>query len=635
MCGFVGYIGHGAWLSRQRLVHMRDTLTHRGPDDAGIWLGQTPRAAVGLAHRRLSIIDTRSVGRQPMTDSSGQVAIVFNGEFYGYLDARRTLETKGHQFRTQTDTEVILALYREYGSDFVHHVDGMFALALWDKSQNRLVLARDRMGIKPLFYSALANGALVFGSEIKALLASKSIDDSIDLQAHHDYLGLNYVPGPQTMISSIKKLRPGHTLIWSPEGLSCKPYWTHPLESLSAPPNPPSFKQAASQVYIDLKRAVERRMVSDVPLGMFLSGGIDSTAVLMAMSQASKQPIQAFTIGFDEATYDESNHARIAAEAFNAQHHVEVVRPDFRTFLEPLVEIMDEPFADSSVIPLWYLCRLARKHVTVALGGDGGDEVFAGYRTHFAWQLAKVWRQLPGLVRQRLVPSLIDRLPVSHGKVSLDLKLRAFVGAASHPAIDAHCYFKQFMTEDARHELGQHNSAIDETVRLFRNSIQSMPDKESLRAVLRSDFSVYLPDDILVKTDRVSMAHGLEARVPFLDVALGKTVAQYPDHYTLRGLTTKAVLKKALYGKVPHSLLRRKKAGFNVPMAQWLSGPMNTLMRQLLAPGMVRRCGLWRTSVVDRIISEHENRHRDHSRTLWALMCFMLFNERFRNGRPA
>ena len=511
----------------------------------------------------------------------------------------------------------------------------MFAFALWDKTKKRLVVARDRMGIKPLFYSAKDDGSIVFGSEIKALLASKEIDDSIDLQAHHDYLGLNYVPGPKTMISSIKKLTPGQCLVWTPDNLKFHTYWVHPFESEPILAQPPSFRQAAQDVHTVLLKAVERRMISDVPLGMFLSGGIDSTAVLMAMTHASEKPVQAFTIGFDEATYDESTHAQVAAQAFNAIHHVEVVHPDVDTFLEPLIEILDEPFADSSVIPLWYLCRLARKHVTVALGGDGGDEVFAGYRTHLAWKIAKAWRYLPDTMKRRWIPALINRLPVSHGKISLDLKLRAFVGAASHPSIDAHCYFKQFMTEEARGRLSERDDAVSETVRLFRAAVHPMSNPDSLRAILRSDFSIYLPDDILVKTDRVSMAHGLEARVPFLDVGLGETVAQFPDHYLLRRFQTKAVLKHALKGKVPAALLKRKKAGFNVPMAQWLTGPMNGLMKTLLSPKRVRMCGLWKPAMVQKLITEHEARHRDHSRTLWALMCFMLFNERYRNGRAA
>ncbi|MEE2789710.1 MAG: asparagine synthase (glutamine-hydrolyzing) [Myxococcota bacterium] len=635
MCGFVGYAGPEPKISRQKLVHMRDTLQHRGPDDAGIWLGQGRGACVGLAHRRLAILDTSQAGRQPMASEDGQIQLVFNGEFYGYATAKHTLERLGHRFRTSTDTEVILALYQQYGMDFVDHLDGMFALALWDGTQERLILLRDRLGIKPLFVAHVQPNTMIFGSEIKAVLASGLVDNAIDLQAHHDYLGLNYVPGPRTMFAGIKKVNPGELVIWTPAQCEQRTYWQHPLEA-DLPIHPPKpFSVAAEEVHMALCEAVERRMVSDVPIGMFLSGGIDSTAILMAMAQHSTAPIKAFTIRFQEDSYDESSHASTAARAFGAEHYIETVRPHVDTFLEPLTSMLDEPFADSSAIPLWYLCRMTRQHVKVALGGDGGDEVFAGYRTHFAWKLAKAWRHVPKVVQHTVAPRLAQRLPVSHRKVSLDLKIKAFVSAASHPAIDAHYFFKQFMTEHARRELVEHDETLEETIRLFRRAVESMHDPGSLRAILRADFALYLPDDILTKVDRMSMAHALEARVPFLDVALGQQIATYPSRHLLKGFTTKAVLKKSMRGRVPDQILDRRKSGFNVPMAQWLSGSMKPLMLDLLATDTIRRVGLWRPTVIEKIIDEHLRRQRDHSRTLWALMCFMLFNERFRGGQSA
>ena len=294
---------------------------------------------------------------------------------------------------------------------------------------------------------------------------------------------------------------------------------------------------------------------------------------------------------------------------------------------------MDEPYADSSMIPLWYLCRLARRHVTVALGGDGGDEVFAGYRTHYAWQLAKAWRVLPRLLRERLAPGLVRLLPVSHRKVSLDLKLRAFIRAASQAPIDAHYGFKEFMSEAARHSLSENGQTVEPTVRLFRAAVEHLDDPNRLHSILASDFSVYLPDDILVKVDRMSMWHGLEARVPFLDHQLVEWAAQLPATYKLRRLQTKAVLKKALHGHVPHDILYRKKAGFNVPMAQWLCGAMKPLMLDLLSPDSVRSLGLWSPPAVEGMVSDHLKKRADHSRSLWALMCFMLFNQEYRQGR--
>jgi asparagine synthase (glutamine-hydrolysing) len=296
---------------------------------------------------------------------------------------------------------------------------------------------------------------------------------------------------------------------------------------------------------------------------------------------------------------------------------------------------MDEPYADSSAIPLWYLCRLARQHVTVALGGDGGDEVFAGYRTHYAWRLASLWRRLPSVLTQRIAPALVRRLPVRHDKVSFDLKARAFVSSAAMPAIEAHYGFKEFMSEDARRELAAHDSELDPTVRLFSKAVEHLENGDGLDAILTADFAVYLPDDILLKVDRMSMLHSLEARVPFLDHELVQTCAGLPAHYKLRGLTTKAILKESLKGSVPQTLLTRPKAGFNVPMATWLNGPLEDLLQELLSPKRVEQLGLWRPEKVATLISEHRAMRRDHSRTLWALMCFMLFNDRFRGGRAA
>jgi len=635
MCGLVGYIGTQPVVTRQRLVHMRDQLRHRGPDDAGIFVHAEDGVAVGLGHRRLSIMDTRTIGRQPMTDETGRLQLVFNGEIYGFETLRAELMARGHRFQTRTDTEVILALYRESGIDAIERLDGMFSFALWDPDQRRLVIVRDRFGIKPLFIAERSDGSILFASEIKALLASKMVDDSIDLQAHHDYLGLNYVPGPRTMLKGIRKLPPAHALVWERGRSRTFRYWQQTFHSELAGPKAPRYRDAAEVVLDGLQKAVQRRMVADVPLGMFLSGGVDSSAILMAMSEASTRPIQAFTIRFAESSFDESEYARTAAKAFGADHHVETVRPEIDTFLGPLTDALDEPYADSSAIPLWYLCQLARRHVTVALGGDGGDEVFAGYRTHFAWRLGQYWRRLPRRLRENVVPALVDRLPVSHAKMSFDLKARAFVAAASRPSIEAHYRFKEFLSEEARAGLSLSPEGLEPTVRLFEGVARNLQKPEALDAVLACDFAVYLPDDILVKVDRMSMYHGLEARVPFLDHRFVETVAALPARYKLRGLRTKAVLKRALRGRVPAQLLKRRKAGFNVPMAQWLLGPLQPLVQELLSPSKVRDVGLWSPTTVRSLVDAHTRRERDHSRPLWALLCFMLFNERYRGGRSA
>ena len=634
MCGLVGYVGPAPLVDAVRLAHMRDTLRHRGPDDAGLHVERGAGYAVGLGHRRLAVLDPRPAGRQPMSGPGG-LQLVFNGEIYNFKALRAELAAAGHTFSTGTDTEVLLALYRAHGVDMLPLLNGMFAFALWDAPRRRLLLARDRFGIKPLYVADLGpRVGLLFASEPRALMASGRVDDAIDLQAHHDYLALNYVPGGRSILRGVRKLKPAHALCWQDGALDELRYWKQTFHS-EAPTRPPDFVAAAAQTRERVLDAVRRRLVSDVPVGMFLSGGLDSTAVLMAMSELGSAPVKAFTIRFDEPGFDESPHARRAAAHFRADHHLETVRPEPDTFLGPLIETMDEPFADSSAIPLWYLARLARRHVTVALGGDGGDEVFAGYQTHLAWQLSQAWRWLPARVRERWAPHLVARLPVSHGKVPLSLKARAFVAAASLEAPQAHYRYKEFLSEDARRALWATPTDVRPTVRLFEAAFARRPAARGLDAVLHSDFEVYLPDDILVKVDRMSMSHGLEARVPFLDHELVQHAAALPARYKLRGLTTKAVLRRALLGHAPAELLRRRKSGFNVPMAAWLAGPLRTLARDMLAPARVQRLGLWAPEVVTRMLVEHEARQRDHSRSLWALLCFSLFNDRFRAGRPA
>lgn len=634
MCGFVGYAGQQAPFGNSRLKHMRDVLTHRGPDDAGLWT-ESETVAVGLGHRRLSILDTRKLGRQPMTTADGQVTIAYNGEFYGYKEQRARLQEKGFRFKSRTDTEVILALYQEMGIECLQVVDGMFGFAIWDRASNRLLLARDRLGIKPVFYAQLANGTLIFASEIKAILASGLIDDAIDMQAHHDYLALNYVPGERTMIKGIKRLQPGHFLTWQDGRIRIERYWHQTFNTELEQPRSKGYRDTVPQVLAAFDRAVERRLVSDVPLGMFLSGGIDSSAILTSMSRLHSGPVKAFTIAFEEASYDESEFAKRAAKAVGAEHHVEVVQPNPDVFLPALAESMDEPYADSSMIPLWYLCRLARQHVTVALGGDGGDELFAGYRTHFAWQLSRMWRKLPKPIRTTWANRVVNALPTSHDKVSFDLKARAFIRSASRTAIDAHYGFKEFMTEEARESLRHSSAEIEQTVRLFRDAVAGMRKPGSLDAILHADFEIYLPNDILVKVDKMSMLHSLEARVPFLDHELVEFSARLPASYKLRGFKTKAILKEAMRSRIPKELLKRRKAGFNVPMAQWLMGPLNPLMNDLLSESSVKRIGIWNSAEVKKLIEQHMSKQADHSRTLWAMICFMLFNQAYRQGRPA
>lgn len=638
MCGIVGYVGPRPPVDRERLAAMRDTLAHRGPDGAGLWTHADARCAVGLAHRRLAIVDRGPAGAQPMAHAGLRVA--FNGEIYGHAALRRALEDEGHRFASRCDTEVIPALYRARGLGLLDALDGMFAFALWDPAARRLLLARDRLGIKPLFI-AEAGGGLMFASETKALLAAGTLDRAIDPQALHDYLGLTYVPGPRTLLRAVRQLPPGHAIEWRDGRVRQWRYWRPVMASsrLRPPDPPPPPAEAAAGIRGALVEAVRARLMGEVPVGVFLSGGLDSAAILWAMREAGAA-LPAFTIRFDDARFDESRQAAATARALGARHHVETVRPDPAAIVDALAPAMDQPFADSSAIPLWHLCRVARRHVTVALGGDGGDEVFAGYRTHVAWWLAKAWRRLPARVREDLAPALAARLPVRHGKVGLDVKARAFVDAASRPPIEAHARFKQFLSEGIRHDLMPSTmpyhmppDAIRPTARLFERAARDPGAGDGLDAILAADLAVYLPDDILVKADRMSMLHGLELRVPFLDHRLVESAARLPATHKLRGPITKLALRRALWGRLPTAVLTRRKAGFNVPMAAWLLGPLAPLLDELLAPAALRRSGLLDPAPVGRLIAEHRARHVDHSRALWAMLCLMLFDRHHREPR--
>ncbi len=621
MCGLAGYVGPTAPVDRARLAAMGATLAHRGPDGEGLWTAAADDVAVGLAHRRLAIVDGSPAGAQPM--HRGGLSLVFNGEIYGHDALRAGLRAAWPHFEGRSDTEIIPALYAERGLDLLADLDGMFAFALYDPTARRLLLARDRLGIKPLFYAQRPDGGLLFASEIKALLAAGVVDTAIDHQALHDYLGLTYVPGPRTLYRGIRQLPPGHGLEWRAGRVRIWRYWRARLASAVAEPGPiPSLRAAADVLRPALVEAVSARLMADVPLGVFLSGGVDSAAILWALREVgARRP--AFTVRFEDADYDESVQAAATARALGAEHHVETVRPDPAAIVDALTPMMDQPFADSSAIPLWSLCRVARKQVTVALGGDGGDELFAGYRTHFAWALGKAWRRLPTPLRA-LAPRLVDRLPVSHGKVSFDLKARAFVAAAERPAVEAHYRFKQFMAEDLRRSLVPAASEIEPTLRLFEAAAAAPGAGTGLDALLACDRAIYLPDDILVKADRVGMLHGLEIRVPLLDHRLVERVDRWPAGHKLRWPVTKVVLKAALAGRVPAGVLTRRKAGFNVPMARWLNGPLAPLVHDLLDPAAIRADGLLDPRPVRRLIAEHRGRHADHSRPLWTLLCLML-----------
>ena len=630
MCGIAGKLN----TDRTKQVEpgliraMCQTIFHRGPDDEGIYVD----GPVGLGMRRLSIIDLAG-GHQPISNEDGTVWVVFNGEIYNYRDLRPGLEARGHRFATNSDTEAIVHLYEEYGPDFVDHLRGMFAIALWDKRRETLVLVRDRLGIKPLYYAALGD-RLVFGSELKALLPD-GISREIDRQALHEYLSYNYIPGPRSIFKAVKKLQPGHRLIARHGRVTVEPYWR---------PAPPARADGGTEpvaYYVErltelLKESVRYRLIADVPLGVFLSGGLDSSTVVAVMREVSSDPIKTFSIGFEDVSYNELPYARTVAQHFETEHHEFMVRPDAVDLVPKLVHFFDEPFADSSAIPSYYLSELARRHVTVALGGDGGDEVFAGYETYTAYKIASLYRGLsPSLTA--MIPPLVARLPVSHRKISFDYKAKRFIQGALLPPERAHYAWKEVFSDEMKHHLyaADANGHLADPFGAFERQFADCTASAMLSRLQYVDLRVYLPEDILVKVDRTSMAHSLEVRVPLLDHKLVEFAATIPPELQLRGLRKKYLLKRAMAHRLPGQILNRKKGGFNVPVPTWLRNELHDYVRDVLSEKRLREQGFFRPSYVQHMIRDHADLRADYSRNLWGLLIFALWHEEYGVEAPA
>ena len=622
MCGIAGelQLQPGARASAERVRAMCDVIVHRGPDDFG---AHTDRE-VALGMRRLSIVDV-AAGHQPLGNEDGSVQVVCNGEIYNYPTLRDELLARGHQLRTHSDVEVITHLYEEGGVDALARLDGMFAFALWDARERRLVLGRDRVGIKPL-YLAEVGGRLVFGSEAKCLLVG-GLDPQIDVQALHDYLTLGYVPGPASMFAGARQLPPGHLLVASPgQPVRVQPFWQLRGHVDGAPVRSETEWQA--ELVRTLTAAVESHLMSDVPLGVFLSGGLDSGSIVALMHELGVTPIRTFTIGFAEKSFSELDVAREVAKRYGTEHHELVVRPDAVSLLPRLVRMFDEPFADSSAIPVWHLSELARRHVTVVLSGEGGDEMLAGYETYRARRIARMYARLPHAIGARLVPALVHRLPVSHARVSFDYKAKRFVTGAYLSAPAGHLWWKTILAEDVKATLYANGTAghVAPTARLFESLFEES-DGGELDRLQYVDTALYLPADIHVKVDRMSMAHSLEARVPFLDRAMLELSRRIPARLRLRGLTGKYLLRRAMAERLPASVLQGKKRGFNVPMPSWLAGELQEFTRDTLSPTRLRRQGLLDPAAVQRLVDEHTTKQVDHSRAIWTLLVLAVWHD--------
>jgi asparagine synthase (glutamine-hydrolysing) len=619
MCGICGSydFARGRPVDGALLERMNSVLEHRGPDGGGVHLDE----AAGLAARRLAIIDLAH-GDQPMVAEGGEVAVVQNGEILNHLELRAELEREGVRFRTRCDTEVLLHCYLREGPEFVKRLRGMFAIALWDRRHARLLLARDRFGIKPLYYE-LSDGRLSFASELKALLCQPDFSRDVDPEALHAFLAFNSIPAPLTIFSAARKLPPGHLLLCDPGGVKISRY-ARPTPALEEEVREESAEALAGELRERLRDSVVAHLLADVPVGVLLSGGVDSSVLAALASTHSSARVSTFSIGFRERSFNELDLARQVAQRYGTDHHELLVTPQMAELLPRLVAAFDEPFADSSAVPTYLVSELAAEHVKVVLSGEGGDELFGGYETYAADQLALRF----GSAAAHLAP-IVERLPSSSRRVSLEYRAKRFARAAALPPLERHHGWKEIFSAGQRAQLLQAPWRDDELDPLepWKTRFAETAGAPLLARLQDVDMGIYLADDLLVKTDRMSMTHSLEARVPYLDPVVAELALALPTHLKVRGLAKKRLLRRAAQPLIPASILRARKRGFSIPAAAWLRGELEPLARSLLAPQRMRRQGYFEPEFVTRLMDEHVARRQDNSRQLWGLMSFSLWAE--------
>ncbi|MCX7591072.1 MAG: asparagine synthase (glutamine-hydrolyzing), partial [Kiritimatiellae bacterium] len=620
MCGICGIVNTDPEkpVNPEVLRRMNDAIRHRGPDSDGFFV----MGNAGLAVRRLAIIDLLT-GDQPMRNEDGTLHIVFNGEIYNHAELRGDLESRGHVFRSRSDTEVILHLYEECEEQCLEALRGMFAVAIWDGKRRRLFLARDRLGKKPLYYCQTSD-AFLFGSELKCLLEHPSAQRRADLEAIDHYLTLQYVPDPVTGFAGIRKLPPAHRLVWQDGTIRIERYWEINYE----PKWPADEQQCVAELRQRLAEAVKIRLISDVPLGAHLSGGIDSSIVVALMAETGGGQVKTFSIGFEEERFSELPFARKVVQRYGTDHHEFVLTyGDVPTVAERMVGHFDEPFADSSALPLYHLAKLTRDHVTVALNGDGGDELFAGYQRYLFDRYAGLYARLPVCVTQKLVPFLVNWLPEPvnvpiESNFVAGLRRLAQVAAVTPKAsiVRWGSYFTDKMKDDLWKPEHARRRPPLRTTELLARCFDTAQARSFLDRTLYTDTTYYLPGDLLVKADRMTMAHSLEARSPFLDHRLVEWAARLPVQFKLRRHTHKYLLKRAFAYLLPPELLRRRKQGFAIPVGTWFRGPLRQWAHETLLTPDTRIAALFRTAVVQNLLTEHIAGRVDHGKRIWALI---------------
>jgi asparagine synthase (glutamine-hydrolysing) len=614
VCGICGIAGSP---DRARLEAMSAMLEHRGPDAAGEYV----EGPVALASRRLSIIDLAG-GDQPILNEDGSCVVVQNGEIYNHPELMRELRSDGHVYRTHSDTETLVHLYEQHGLDFARRLRGMFAVAIWDDRRRRLVLARDRYGIKPLYYRAVG-GTLEFASEVRALPRGE-----IDLDALEAFLAFNSIPSPYSIFRDVRKLPAGHLLVWEESGETRVERYAHPSPVQESELRDDDEAELVEELRARMRDSVRAHLLADVPVGVLLSGGVDSSLLAALAAQETSDAVHTFTIGFAERSFDERADARLVAERYDTNHHELLLHPDPNVLLPTLADAFDEPFADSSALPTYLVSQLAADHVKVALSGEGGDELFGGYYTYAADLLADRIGPLA-----RLAAPLVERMPASGGRVSLEYRAKRFVRAAHLPPLERHHGWKEIFSVEARQALTGRLSSFD-PVDIYRERYRQTEGAERLARLQDVDFAIYLVDDLLVKTDRASMAHSLEARVPFLDPVVTNFAFALPRRQRVRGLSKKVLLRKAAEPLLPREVVHGRKRGFSIPAAAWLRGELEPFARETLSAGTLERQGFFRSQPVARLMDEHVARRQDNSRLLWGLLAFTLWYEHHVEQEP-
>ena len=627
MCGIAGFtrVGNGASRSVGRPVAHRinEAISHRGPDQQGIFEG----SLATLCAVRLKIIDLGG-GDQPIVSDDGGTAIAFNGEIYNHLELRRELEGLGHRFRSHCDTETVLRAFQQWDTACFRRMRGMFAVALWVERERRLVLVRDRMGIKPLYYHRRGDD-VYFGSELKAILEHEDVPRQLDLSALEDYLSVNYVPGQQTLIEGIRKVPPGHLLEWHQGRMWLERWWKAPAPGGRRI----SLEDAKSELDGLLRDSVREHLVADVPLGVWSSGGIDSSTVLHYAATESRDRLKTFSVSFHGRSFDESRYFREVAQVYGTDHHEFDLNPDveLQSAIEDFAYYSDEPSADAGALPVWYLSRMSRRHVTVALSGEGADELFGGYLTYVADRLARPFRMVPKGVRRAARGALERYIPVSDEKISLEYKLKRWIEGSLLDPDEAHFFWNGTFSREQRQQIwpGSNGGGLRRLVREL-----GIPRCGVLDRYLAVDQNYYLADDILYKTDRMSMAHSLEVRPPFLDHRIVEFAAGLPERLKIRGMKQKFLLKELMRGKLPESVLSRKKTGFDIPTHDWFRGVLRGMLMETLTPKAIAATGIFDVGGIQGLIRDHMERRVNIGYHLWGLLTLFLWMKRWKVETP-